>query len=101
MKSSIHYFVFIGVLAILSCGKEERDLENYGDLAKKPNGILIDASNHYGGFGRGECLVCHNASLNLHKGPDSNINADELNKLIATQGEAKFCMTCHGKNGTP
>lgn len=96
------YFLFtFGIILTLSCGKKERDVEYYGDLSKKPNGIkLIDASNHYGGYGRNECLLCHNASLNLHKGPDSNINVDELNKKIAAQGEAKFCMTCHGKNGT-
>ncbi|MBI2606893.1 MAG: hypothetical protein HYW49_12530 [Deltaproteobacteria bacterium] len=95
---------FLPVLASLTfaaCGDDSRDRENYGDISKGSGGIVLqDSAEHRGGFGRRQCLVCHYAALNIHRGADSIINADELNKAVQQRGEEEYCMTCHGVNGT-
>lgn len=93
---------FIFILFFLSGCEKERDLENYGDLSTTPGGIvIIDPEEHVGGYGREECLVCHQTALNLHRSKGSLIgDVDELNQLIRQNGESKFCLTCHGSNGT-
>lgn len=88
-------------LAFSGCGADSRDREDYGDIANGTGGIVLsDSAEHRGGYGRRQCLVCHNAALNIHRGPNSIINVDELNKAIHDRGEEAYCMTCHGNNGT-
>ncbi|MEQ1665662.1 MAG: hypothetical protein ABL927_09835, partial [Bdellovibrionales bacterium] len=66
---------------LLSCSREaSRDLENYGDINQSPGGIaLVTPAEHPGGWGRRECLLCHNAALGIHRGPNSPIDAAALN----------------------
>ena len=85
---------------VAACTKGGHDLESYGDIFSSPEGLVLTQSEHEGGWGRSECFMCHNVSLNIHRGPDSPVNADELNRIAEEQGEA-YCMSCHGTNGTP
>ncbi len=90
-------------LFLLSACSENHEVENYGDINQTPGGItLIDPTEHAGGWGRSECLICHNAGANLHRNVDSVIaDVEELNELIRNNGEAQYCLTCHGPNGIP
>jgi hypothetical protein len=87
---------------LIACeGSHNRDVENYGDLVNSSGGIVLNEQKHIGGWGRKDCLLCHNAALNLHRDPNTTVNADSLNALIRNNGYSKYCMTCHGTNGVP
>lgn len=88
------------LLSTIACGSGKRDIENYGDVTRSAGGIpLIDPNEHLGGWGRKDCLLCHNAALNVHRGPGSVIDVDALNQAIRTKGESAYCLSCHGPNG--
>lgn len=94
------YLLLLLFLALTHCGPDTKDRENYGNITQTPGGItLIDPDEHVGGYGKKECLVCHQAALNIHRSPTSPVNADTLLEEIKKQGEAKYCLTCHGPNG--
>jgi cytochrome c553 len=85
----------------IHCGSNTRDIENYGDILSSPGGMKISGpSEHRGGYGRTACVVCHNIELNVHRGKNSPVNPETLNKDYETKGREAYCMTCHGKNGT-
>lgn len=87
--------------SLSACGPDTRDRENYGDLSTTPGAILLnDPAKHSAGWGRKDCLLCHNASLNLHQRPNSGIDTNALNRAIMNGGESRYCLTCHGSNGT-
>ena len=93
-------YLFLILLFLSACRNPNRDLENYGDINQSPGGKnLIISSEHQGGWGRRECLLCHNASLGIHRGPKSPIDADALNDLVRQNGGSTYCLTCHGPNG--
>lgn len=88
------------ILLLGACQQSERQVENYGDVANGPGGIsIIVPEEHVGGWGRRQCLLCHNAALNVHRRPESMIDADELLRLARENGEAQYCLSCHGPNG--
>jgi hypothetical protein len=89
-------------MLINACGPQTRDRENYGDLSSPAGAIILDnPEKHMGGYGRSECLVCHNASLNIHRREGANIDVEELNTSIRNGGESAYCLRCHGRHGTP
>lgn len=93
-------FLFATLTILASCGPDSRDRENYGDLSKPAGAIVLnDPEKHIGGWGRQECLLCHNAALNLHRRPEAYIDVDVLNEKIRNGGESSYCLTCHGNNG--
>lgn len=93
-------FVLAGFF-LCSCKlQDERELENYGDIDNGPGGIgLVNPSEHVSGWGRKDCLMCHNAALNIHRSAGSALNVDALNDEIESNGESGYCLTCHGPNG--
>lgn len=80
------------------CGSESRDVEEYDSESTAV--VLQDPEKHMGGYGRRECLVCHNTALNVHRGKKSLIDADALNEAARNGDEAGYCLKCHGANGT-
>ena len=94
-------FTLTFVYNLIACGSDVRDRENYGNLSSPPGAIILnDPIKHMGGYGRHECLVCHNAALNIHQRPGAGIDINALNKAIQNGGESSYCLTCHGQNGT-
>ena len=85
-------------LILISCGQQHRDRENYGTLS---NSQITISSQHMGGFGRSQCLLCHNAELNIHRRGQNGIDANAIAKLARTNGINKYCLACHGPNGLP
>jgi hypothetical protein len=82
------------------CGSSTRDRENYGDLSVTPGGTaIVAAEEHPAGWGRRDCLVCHNAALNLHRRPGNGLNADAIAAAAQANGGSPYCLTCHGPNG--
>lgn len=94
----LKFTVILLAIILCNCGDEGKDHEDYNTSSNDI--VLIDPEKHAGGYGRKECLVCHNAALNLHRSPNSVINVDQLNEAIRNNGESKFCLSCHGANGT-
>lgn len=101
MKSYIQKisFIIFSVQLFVGCGPDLRDHEYYGDLSAPGAIVLSDSRRHAAGWGRKDCLLCHNAELNLHQSPQSNINVEALNQAIINGGESQYCQTCHGRNG--
>ena len=93
-------FNYLLFAMLLSCS-EETQYEDYGDVSQSPGGIeIVEVKEHQGGYRRKECLVCHNANLNIHRSLDSSIyDVEYLNELIRKNGGSKYCLTCHGNNG--
>ncbi len=88
------------LVATVGCGSDVRDRENYGDLGSMPGAIILDSpAKHWAGWGRKDCLLCHNAALNIHQRPGASIDVDKLNREIKNGGESRYCLTCHGSNG--
>lgn len=86
--------------ALQGCGNSERQTENYGDITSGPGGIrLLEESEHLTGWKRTDCLLCHNVQLNVHRNPNSSVDADAILDLVNKNGGASYCLTCHGPNG--
>jgi hypothetical protein len=100
-NQSFYLFIsFVFALVSTACGPDLRDRENYGDLSSPPGAILLnDQNKHSAGWGRSDCLLCHNASLNIHQRPGSGIDINALNQAIINGGESVYCLKCHGTNG--
>ncbi len=93
-------FLLLILLTLLACSRNGRDREFYGNISETPGGLaLVDPNEHQGGWGRPQCLVCHNADLNIHRGPYSVLNAEALNVLIRNNGLSAYCLGCHSNNG--
>ncbi|MGZ3739556.1 MAG: hypothetical protein ACXVB9_09305 [Bdellovibrionota bacterium] len=91
----------LATLLLCGCGSPTRDRENYGDLSTAPSAILLDSQDkHPHGWGRKDCLACHNVQLNVHRRPGNGIDVDSLNRLIMNNGGSLYCQKCHGTNGT-
>lgn len=89
------FFIFV-----VGCQGDIHDRENYGDLGQNPASIpLSNANQHKGGYGRSDCLLCHNVALNVHRRPGNNIDVDTLNEKILNNGGSQYCITCHTDNG--
>ena len=90
----------LSLLLLAACGPSTRDRENYGDLSLPAGAIVLDSqAKHPHGWGRKECLLCHNVALNVHRRPGNGIDADALARLIQQNGGATYCRNCHGSNG--
>ncbi len=87
------------IFGVIGCGPDARDRENYGDLSAVGATNLNDSSKHTAGWGRKECLLCHNVNLNVHQRPGNSIDVNSLNQAIMNGGESKYCLKCHGTNG--
>jgi hypothetical protein len=91
----------IVALATNACKVEDRQVENYGDITSGPGGITLSTiDEHRGGWQRNECLICHNVNLNVHREANAQINIVDLNNRIRNNQGSKYCLTCHGANGT-
>jgi hypothetical protein len=88
-------------LFLTACKPEPRQVENYGDIKNGPGGLTLSTiDEHRGGWQRNECLICHNVNLNVHRAFNAQIDVSELNKQIRNNQGSKYCLTCHGSNGT-
>lgn len=91
--------VLLFSLLTMSCQEYDRQTENYGAVASGPGGTILISEEHQGGWGRSECLQCHNAAFNIHRNSNSVIDPDALNAEVWKNGGSKYCLTCHGANG--
>lgn len=112
---SVRRFLF--VLAVLplallfSCGTEgSQETEDYGNLLASPGGLVVLEEEHPTGWGRADCLVCHEPR-NMHAVnrtglpdcaslavPEACVDLREIRALVLREGEAS-CGACHGSNG--
>ena len=103
MKKNLGFVISALVLGLSLMGcpdSKQRDLENYGDLPNQPGGIALNSpEQHVGGWGRRDCLLCHNAAFILHRYPGGQIDAIQLNQLIRANRYSQYCLGCHGPNG--
>jgi hypothetical protein len=84
----------IGFYLAAGCGNSTRDVENYGPL---PTVGLADPSQHGAGWGRADCLLCHNVA-NIHRDASSPVSGDAI-AAGARAGGSASCLPCHGPNG--
>jgi hypothetical protein len=88
---------FPAVLLLAGCGGSDRDPESYheGNGAVQLESVAL----HRGGYGRSDCLVCHNVELNVHRTPEVPLDIEAINENARKEG-ASSCQVCHGGNGT-
>lgn len=98
-------------LLLAACGSDgPEDGEDYGNLLASPGGLLVLQEEHPTGWGRPDCLTCHNLRSSHIKNrtglPDCQdvppgtacIDLDEIQSIIRAQGQSS-CPQCHGDNG--
>jgi hypothetical protein len=105
--------ISIAALSMLlaACGSDgANDSENYGNILNSPAGLILVEEEHQTGYGRPDCLVCHNTN-NIHTvnrtglpscdevtPPASCIDLDEVQAIVSDGGQSS-CALCHGTNG--
>lgn len=86
---------------IFNCGDLADDAgENFGNILDSPNSLELTEEEHVPGWGREDCLMCHNLN-NIHRNnlTDIDLDVEAIQDLTYEQGEG-ICMNCHGTNGT-
>ncbi len=97
------YFIllFLSCSLMLNCGDLADDAgENYGNILDSPNSLELTEGEHIAGWGREDCLMCHNLN-NIHRNnlTDIDLDVEAIQDQTYEQGEG-VCMNCHGTNGT-
>lgn len=97
------FWILPAVLTLAACGSDgSNQPENYGNLLATPEGLVLVHSEHPDGWGRPDCLVCHNSAfihtVNRTGLPDSDIDLPGIQELVRLQGQSS-CPQCHGDNG--
>jgi hypothetical protein len=62
--------------------------------------LTLSATNHPHGWGKSNCLVCHNPS-NLHQVNRLGAASFSLAQSLVTASGNAACSGCHGTNGVP
>ena len=88
------YLFLVSLLA--SCGQKDKYREDYGIVTDTNLNVF---SQHMGGYGRAQCLLCHNAQLNVHRRGANGLNADQMAAAARTGGLSEYCKNCHTGNG--
>ncbi len=92
--SVIFFFV------LTSCGSTVDSGEDYGDILDSPSGLILTEDEHIYGWGRSDCLACHNLNnIHLEDRSDIGVDVDTIREGTFEDGE-EGCSTCHGDNGT-
>ena len=85
---------------VVACS-DPKDYEDYGDIKNSPGGLaLSDPDEHRGGWGRSDCLLCHNVEKNIHRRSSSTVDPDAIADKARQEG-TQFCFNCHMGNGVP
>jgi hypothetical protein len=101
------------LLVIGGCGNSgSEEGDDFGNLLASPAGLIVVREEHPTGWGRPDCLACHEVR-NMHivnrtglpncddvPDPSSGdcIDLPEIQSIIHNQGEDS-CSLCHGDNG--
>lgn len=101
MKS--YRWILPACLAVAACGSDgSNEPENYGNLLASPGGLIVLHEEHPDGWGRPDCLVCHNAAyihtVNRTGLPDAQVDLPGIQQLVRVEGQSS-CPQCHGDNG--
>jgi hypothetical protein len=84
-------------LIFVSCGQKDKYREDYGIITSTN---LAVSSKHMGGYGRSQCLLCHNASLNIHRRVGASITPEAIALDVVANGVENTCLLkCHTGNG--
>lgn len=103
-SKKLKFILLLVLLTLVGCGEgiHVRQVEDYGDVVQGPGGIqLVSQSEHAAGWGRRDCLLCHNAVYTLHRNVNSNLDAEAMTQTARSYGESYpvYCLSCHGPNG--
>jgi hypothetical protein len=83
------------LLVLTGCNPNStRDREDYGVIT---NTQITDRAQHPAGWGRRDCLLCHNVS-NIHRRPGAPVDGDSIAQMARDNGPG-ICLICHGTNG--
>lgn len=94
-------FLIFAAVFISACGDMNNTGENYGNILASPSGITLTEETHKGGWGRTDCLMCHNVNnIHLVDRSGTGIDVAAIRQQTFDEGEAS-CRGCHGTNGAP
>lgn len=100
MRNLITIFFLAVSMAIASCGSyNDISGENYGDITASPSSIILTEAEHATGWGKADCLLCHNTE-NIHQVNRTSLDLDmaAIREIVEQRGQAS-CTGCHGANG--
>jgi hypothetical protein len=93
MNSKFAY-LFLSLI-LISCGQRDKYREDYGTIVGTS---LVISSKHVGGYGRSNCPLCHNVSLNVHRRVGSSADPEDVVTKAKARG-SEYCLSCHTGNG--
>jgi hypothetical protein len=94
-KFAYLFLSLILVVILVSCGQRDKYREDYGTIV---GASLLVSNRHVGGYGRSNCLLCHNISLNVHQ-RTGYLTVREDAIAGAKVSGSEYCKKCHGVNG--
>ncbi len=92
---------FAAILLGVACSEiAEDEGEDFGNILDSPGGLVLEEEEHIYGWGRSDCLMCHNLNnIHLENRTGIDIDVEEIQEMTYEEGES-VCMSCHGTNGT-
>ena len=88
----------LALAALAACGSDD-PCAGVSDLLASPGGLALTEAEHPAGWGRSDCMLCHQAAA-IHTASCASAPVD----LAAVREEAdpedtRTCVACHGANG--
>ena len=84
------------LLLTVSCGRTERQTEDYG--IKSLDDLTLRSENHPHGYGKSECFFCHLPNA-IHRVNRLNAPSFSIANDLVRQSGLLSCSGCHGSNG--
>jgi len=91
----------LAALLMAACGDNaEPESDDYGNLLASPAGLVLVEEEHPTGWGRPDCLGCHEVRK-MHvqnRTGVADLDMEAIRDIVRENGEAS-CVDCHGTNG--
>jgi hypothetical protein len=91
----------LAALLVAACGNDaEPESDDYGNLLSSPAGLVIVEEEHPTGWGRPDCLACHEVRKMhvVNRTGVADFDMEAIREIVRNEGE-QCCADCHGTNG--
>jgi hypothetical protein len=84
-----------------ACGNDaEPESDDYGNLLASPAGLVVVEEEHPTGWGRPDCLGCHEVRKMhvVNRTGVADLDMEAIREIVREEGN-ESCVDCHGTNG--